>query len=133
MQPLPRTLGRFDVVVSALAIHHLPDKRKSELFAEVFDLLAPNGVFYDLDVVKAPSAEIHAISQAAFGSTGSSRTPQINRRVWRISWVGCVPRASAESIAFGSGWSSPSSVGLGPGSPAAVQCPRRDSNPRRAA
>jgi SAM-dependent methyltransferase len=60
-------LGQFDVVVSALAIHHLPDERKRGLFSEVFELLRPNGAFYDLDVVAAPTAELHALSQAALG------------------------------------------------------------------
>jgi tRNA (cmo5U34)-methyltransferase len=41
MQPLPEGLGQFDVVISALAIHHLPDQRKRGLFAEAFDLLLP--------------------------------------------------------------------------------------------
>jgi SAM-dependent methyltransferase len=70
MHPLPDDLGQFDVVVSALAIHHLPDERKRELFTEVFDRLQPNGVFYDLDVVASPTVELHAISQAALGFDG---------------------------------------------------------------
>jgi hypothetical protein len=50
MAPIPASLGRFDVVVSALAIHHLPDRRKRELFGEVFALLSEGGVFYDLEL-----------------------------------------------------------------------------------
>ena len=46
-------IGRFDLIVSALAIHHLPDSRKRALFAEAFALLTPGGVFYDLDCVSS--------------------------------------------------------------------------------
>jgi SAM-dependent methyltransferase len=67
MRPLPESLGRFDVVVSALAIHHLPDSRKRALFAEVFALLTEGGVFFDLDCVLSASPELHALSQVAFG------------------------------------------------------------------
>ncbi len=75
MQPLPGDLGKFDVVVSALSIHHLPDERKRELFAEAFEHLRPNGAFYDLDVVAAPTAELHALSQAAFGFDSRQQDP----------------------------------------------------------
>lgn len=66
-QPLPQELGRFDLVVSALAIHHLPDERKRTLFNEVFVLLESGGRFYDLDCIASPSSELHALSQSAFG------------------------------------------------------------------
>lgn len=46
----------FDLVVSAIAIHHLTHERKRELCREVFQLLAPNGVFLNNDVVATPSA-----------------------------------------------------------------------------
>lgn len=75
MQPLPDALGRFDVVVSALAIHHLPDERKRELFGEVLGLLRPGGCFYDLDVVAAPTAELHELSQSAFGFDDGQQDP----------------------------------------------------------
>ncbi len=67
MEPLADRWGQFDLVVSALAIHHLPDKRKRSLSREVFDLLAPGGAFYNLDCVAAPSEELHDLSQRAYG------------------------------------------------------------------
>jgi tRNA (cmo5U34)-methyltransferase len=47
--PLPG--GPFDVVVSALAIHHLDGPAKADLFARVAALLAPGGRFVLADVV----------------------------------------------------------------------------------
>jgi tRNA (cmo5U34)-methyltransferase len=89
MQPLPHTLGRFDVVVSALAIHHLPDERKKTLFAEIFELLEQDGVFYNLDVVVTSTAELHALSQAAFGFDARMQDPsdQPARLEDQLSWL----------------------------------------------
>ena len=56
--PLPQT-GSCDAIVSGLAIHHLEDDRKRELFAEVRTLLAPGGTFANLDLVTAPTRELH--------------------------------------------------------------------------
>jgi tRNA (cmo5U34)-methyltransferase len=47
--PLPD--GPFDVVVSALAVHHLDAPRKRDLFDRVLRALAPGGVFVLADVV----------------------------------------------------------------------------------
>ena len=43
--------GDYDTIVSSLAIHHLPAQRKRELFAELFGLLEPGGVFVNMDYV----------------------------------------------------------------------------------
>jgi SAM-dependent methyltransferase len=46
--------GAYDAAVSALAIHHLPDERKRALYAEVFGLLKPGGVFLNDDSILTP-------------------------------------------------------------------------------
>jgi len=43
--------GRYDAIVSGLAIHHLSSARKRELFAEAFALLEPGGAFVNMDCV----------------------------------------------------------------------------------
>lgn len=41
----------FDAIVSALSIHVLPDARKHALYAEVFGLLKPDGIFINIEHV----------------------------------------------------------------------------------
>ncbi len=41
----------YDVIVSGFSIHHQPDERKRTLYQELFDLLAPGGMFLNVEHV----------------------------------------------------------------------------------
>jgi tRNA (cmo5U34)-methyltransferase len=50
--------GRFDAVVSALAIHHLEDPEKEALYRRIFDALRPGGVFVNAEQCGGPTPEM---------------------------------------------------------------------------
>jgi tRNA (cmo5U34)-methyltransferase len=52
--------GPWDGVISALAIHHLDDAGKRDLFARVHDALAPGGVFVNAEQILGPTPELDA-------------------------------------------------------------------------
>jgi tRNA (cmo5U34)-methyltransferase len=43
--------SQFDVVVSGYSIHHQPDTRKKEVYAELYHLLKPGGIFINIEHV----------------------------------------------------------------------------------
>ena len=74
--PLPA--GEFDVIMSALAIHHLEHEQKRDLFARIHRALAPGGMFVNAEQILAPEPwqdtlwlRIHLDTARALGSTGA--------------------------------------------------------------
>ena len=53
---LPR--GNFDVIASALSIHHMEDDKKQELFASIYNRLPVDGIFVNYDQFCAPSPDM---------------------------------------------------------------------------
>jgi tRNA (cmo5U34)-methyltransferase len=74
-EPLPASLGRFDLVVSSFAIHHCVPDRQRALYGEVFEALVPGGQFFNLEHVASPSPAMHEAFLQAIGKTLSEDDP----------------------------------------------------------
>lgn len=80
-EPLPPQVGEdpLDLIVSGYAIHHLPTARKRSLYGEVFSLLAPGGLFVNVEHVASATPELEAVHDETYidhivAVTGRDRT-----------------------------------------------------------
>jgi tRNA (cmo5U34)-methyltransferase len=95
--------GPFDAITSSLAIHHLDDDAKRDLYARVHAALAPGGVFVNADQVAAPTplfdahyAQWHHAASLALGVTAQEWADSLERRAFdrcasardQLRWLG---------------------------------------------
>jgi len=85
-EPLP-DLGTFDAIVSGFAIHHLPDERKRALYAELFDLLEPGGVFLNLEHVASATPALNAEFLATLGMIEDDPSNQLVMVETQAQWL----------------------------------------------
>jgi tRNA (cmo5U34)-methyltransferase len=79
--------GPFDAVVSGLAIHHLDDERKRSLFGEIHALLAPGGVFANLDLVVSANPHQHVRFRRAIGRERDDPTDRLAGLCEQLAWL----------------------------------------------
>jgi tRNA (cmo5U34)-methyltransferase len=103
VQPLTAALppGPFDAVVSALAIHHLSDQDKRDLYARILAVLAPGGLFVNAEQVAGASSRLQKLFETIHldraRSLGSSDA-EIDGALKRMSYDLCT--TVADQIAW---------------------------------
>ncbi len=55
--------GKFEVIISALSIHHLTDARKIKLFKNIYDALPDGGIFINAEQILGPTPHIEQVYQ----------------------------------------------------------------------
>jgi tRNA (cmo5U34)-methyltransferase len=87
--PLPDELGPFDVVVSSFAIHHCAPARQRALYAEVFEILRPGGLFVNAEHVASPTEHLHNEFLAALRMTPAEDDPsnQLVAVTQHVTWL----------------------------------------------
>lgn len=77
----------FDVVVSGFAIHHLDDRRKRSLFSEIGQVLNPEAVFANLEVVQSSTPRRHAEFLNAIGRTADDPEDRLATIEDQLDWM----------------------------------------------
>jgi len=59
-------VDKYDIVISALSIHHLEDKKKEELYKKSYSILKENGVFINADQVHGETPFIENLNKTTW-------------------------------------------------------------------
>lgn len=79
----------FDAIVSGYSIHHQPDRRKREIYAEIFDLLNPGAMFVHIEHVASATNWLESLNDELFidrmhrAQPGKSREEVANGHYYR--------------------------------------------------
>lgn len=80
-------LGRFDVIVSGFAIHHVEDERKRALYGEIADQLEPGGLLANLEIVQSATPELHADFLTAIGRDADDPADRLAGVEPQLDWM----------------------------------------------
>jgi tRNA (cmo5U34)-methyltransferase len=69
----------YDAIVSGYSIHHQPDTRKREIYAEIFRLLRPGGIFINVEHVSSPTKWVAGVNDELFIDYLRRGSPQMSR------------------------------------------------------
>jgi tRNA (cmo5U34)-methyltransferase len=76
----------FDAIISSLAIHHVSNERKRALYAEIARLLAPGGVFGNLEIVASPTQALHDQWREEMGARDDPSDVLCDMAI-QLSWI----------------------------------------------
>ncbi len=109
-----REEGRFDLVISALSIHHLADEEKRALFARIHGALRTGGVFLNIDQIRGTTPALQELycdtwlaKVRGAGATEEEVRAGINRRLAfdreatlldQLRWLGEAGFADADCV-----------------------------------
>lgn len=80
-------LGKFDAVVSCFAIHHLLHERKHALYAEIYAVLNPGGVFCNLEHVASPTSQLHEEFLLSIGHPNDDPSNKLLDLETQLGWL----------------------------------------------
>lgn len=60
---------KYDIIISALSIHHLEDSQKKTLFQKLYDALNPNGIFLNADQVRSEDSYVERLNKTKWKSS----------------------------------------------------------------
>lgn len=75
--------GKFDLIVSGLSIHHQTDRKKKEIYRQIFGLLRPGGLFLNMEHVESATGRLKKVFEEYFVDSLYERFRRLNKAFTR--------------------------------------------------